>query len=131
MDLEAFSEYAEGNFEIDRKVDEMQVEMARGKDVVVDSRLSAWFIEDPDLKVCLTASAKERARRIGERDSLPMEEAIRRVQEREESERRRYLEIYGIEIRNPEVYDIVVNSETYRPEEIVAIVRKALKVRRG
>ena len=131
MELETFSQRAEADSEIDRKIDKMQVEMARGKDIVVDSRLSAWFIENPDLKVCLTASARERARRIGERDSIPMEEAIRRVQEREESERKRYLEIYGIEIRNPEIYDIVVNSETYRPEEIVTIVAKALEVRLG
>jgi len=128
MDLEAYSKLAEEDHGVDRAVDEMQVRLSRGKDVVVDSRLSAWMIEDPDLKVCLVARFEERARRIAERDGLSTEEAIRRVKEREESERRRYKQIYNIDVRDMEVYDIVVNSGTYLPGEIVEIVRKALDV---
>jgi len=126
MDLEAFSKKAERDHQIDRRVDEMQVRLARGKDMVVDSRLSAWMIKRPDLRVCLVAGFEERAKRIAERDGLSTEEAIRRVREREESERLRYKQIYNIDIGDMEVYDIVINSATYLPDEIVAIVRKAL-----
>jgi cytidylate kinase len=126
MDLETFSKRAEGDHAIDRRLDRMQVRLARGKEIVVDSRLSAWMIKKPDLKVCLVAGFEERAKRIAERDGLSTEEAIRRVREREDSERRRYRQIYNIDIGDVEVYDIVVNSGTYLPEEIVAIVRKAL-----
>lgn len=128
MDLETFSKRAEGDRAIDRRLDRMQVRLARGKDIVVDSRLSAWMIKKPDLKVCLVAGFEERAKRIAERDGLSTEEAIRRVREREDSERRRYRQIYNIDIGNMEVYDIVINSGTYLPDEIVGIVRKALDV---
>ncbi len=128
MDLETFSKYAEGNHEIDRKIDEMQVEMARGKDIVVDSRLSAWVIGEADLKVCLVASRVERSRRIAERDGLDMEQAISRVSEREKSERLRYRDIYDIDVGSLEVYDLIVNSGTYLPHEIVTIARKALEI---
>jgi cytidylate kinase len=128
MDLEKFSKYAEGSHEIDRKVDAMQVEMARGKDSVVDSRLSAWVIKDADLRICLVADRPERSRRIAERDGLSEEEALRRVAERERSESLRYKEIYDIDVGNFEVYDLVVNSATFLPEEIVTIARKALGI---
>ncbi len=128
MDLEAFSRRAEEDHEIDRKIDEMQAQMASGRDVVVDSRLSAWMIEGPDLRVYLVAEFEERARRVADRDGLSMEEAIRRVSEREKSERLRYKEIYDIDMGSMEVYDLVINSGTYLPEEIVAIARTALEV---
>ena len=126
MDLETFSKHAEGNHEIDRQIDDMQVEMSRGGDFVVDSRLSAWVIKDPDLKICLAASRGERARRVSERDCVPMEQAIRLVSEREESERRRYREIYGIDIADTSVYDIIINSGTFLPDEILKIARVAI-----
>jgi cytidylate kinase len=131
MTLVEFSRLAEEDHEIDRQLDRSQTEMARGRDVVVDSRLSAWMVEDPDLKICLTAEFKERARRVADRDSVPMEEAIRLVSEREKSERRRYSEIHGIDIGDVEVYDLTVNSGKYLPEEILKIVREALGIVQG
>ena len=127
MDLGEFSMQAERDHEIDHKIDKMQIEMARGKDIVVDSRLCSWVIEEADLKVGLIAKFEERARRIAERDGLSKEEAIKRVSEREGSEKRRYEEIYDIDIGNMEVYDVVINSGTYSPDKIVTIVCKALE----
>lgn len=131
MDLEEFSRLAEANHDMDRKIEDMQTKMARGRDIVVDSRLGAWVINDPDLRVCLTAGLSERARRVAERDEISKEQAIRLVSQRQESEKRRYLEIYGINIADMEVYDLVVNSGTYLPEEIVSIVSRALELVRA
>jgi cytidylate kinase len=131
MDLEAFSQLAEGNHEIDREIDEMQVEMSRGKDVVVDSRLSAWVIEEPDLRIYLAVDRNERARRVSERDDIPMEQAIKLVTEREESERRRYREIYDIDVTDIGVYDIIINSGTFLPDDILKIALTALDAVRG
>jgi len=131
MDLEEFSRLAEGNHEIDREIDDMQVEMSRGKDVVVDSRLSAWVIEKPDLKIYLAVDRDERARRVSERDGIPMEQAIKLIAEREDSERKRYREIYDIDVTDIGVYDIVINSGTFLPGDILEITLKALDIVRG
>jgi cytidylate kinase len=131
MDLETFSRLAEGNHDIDREIDDMQVEMSRGKDVVVDSRLSAWVIEKPDLKIYLAVDRDERARRVSERDGIPMEQAIKLVTEREDSERKRYKEIYNIDVMDIGVYDIIVNSGTFLPGDILEIALKALDIVRG
>ncbi len=46
MTVEEFSQYAEENPEIDRLIDHTQKEMAeKEKDVVVEGRLSGWFIK--------------------------------------------------------------------------------------
>jgi len=128
MRLEEFSKLAETDHDIDRRIEDMQIRMARGRDVVVDSRLGAWVIEDPDLRVCLIARLEERARRVAERDGITEEQAISLVSQREESERKRYLDIYGIDTTDMEVYDLVVNSGTYLPQEIVSIVSSALEL---
>ncbi len=128
LGLEEFSRKAENDHEIDRKVDAYQVEQARGKNVVVDSRLSAWLLGKADLRVSLIADRRTRAQRVARRDEISEEEAINRVGEREQSEKRRYLEVYDIDISDMSVYDLVINSGTYLPREIVDIVCHALEI---
>ena len=127
MSLEEFSRYAEAHDEIDRMIDEEQVRQAQEGDVVVDSRLGAWMIDDADLKVCLIASLEERARRAAGRDGLEPEEARRKVAEREKSEKKRYREFYGIDVTELERFDLIVNSETFSPDQIFNIVVAALQ----
>lgn len=126
MELGEFSKHAEGDHEIDRRIEEMQVEKSRGGDIVVDSRLSAWVVENPDLRIYLSVGRPERARRVSQRDGIPMEQAINLVSERELSERKRYKEIYGIDVTDIGVYDIIINSGTFLPDEILKIARTAL-----
>ena len=127
MSLEEFSRYAEAHDEIDRMLDEEQVRQAQEGDVVVDSRLGAWMIDDADLKVCLIASLDERARRAAGRDGLEPEEARRKVAEREKSEKKMYREFYGIDVTELERFDLIVNSETFSPDQIFNIVVAALQ----
>ena len=127
MSLEEFSRYAERNDEVDRMLDAEQVRQAHNGDVVVDSRLGAWMIQDADLRVCLVASLEERARRAATRDGLNADEARRRLVEREQSERRRYRQYYGIDMDRIESFDLVVNSETFSPNQILEIVTAALE----
>jgi cytidylate kinase len=126
MELREFSKHAEGDHDIDRRIEEMQVEKSRGGDVVVDSRLSAWVVENPDLRIYLSVGRPERARRVAQRDGIPMEQAINLVSEREMSERKRYKEIYDIDVTDIGVYDIIINSGTFLPDEILKIARTAL-----
>ncbi|MBU7004539.1 MAG: cytidylate kinase family protein [Theionarchaea archaeon] len=73
----------------------------------------------------------ERARRVSERDGIPMEQAIKLIAEREDSERKRYREIYDIDVTDIGVYDIVINSGTFLPGDILEITLKALDIVRG
>jgi len=47
---------------------------------------------------------------------------MERVKIREESEKRRYREIYGINFEDLSIYDLVVDSNDLTPEEVVECI---------
>ena len=123
MDLVEFSKYAEQNPEIDRKIDEEIVRIVKSMDdVVVDSRLGGWMMHLHGIdafKVYIDASPDVRARRIMERDGGNFEKVLNDMLIREESEKKRYLDIYGIDFSRKDIYDLVINSDDLSPEEII------------
>ncbi len=130
MSLEEFSEYAKENPEIDRKLDEMQKELAeKEENVVVEGRLSGWFV-NAHLRVWLYCDKDRRYERIAKRENISFEEAKRRTEEREKLEKERYKKFYGIDLEDISIYDLAVNSGNFKPEEIVEIILKALELRR-
>jgi len=111
MDFVEFHKYAEANPEIDKKIDSMAIELAKGGNVVLEGHLTAWVVRPyADLCIYLKASRETRAKRVGVRDKKSYEEALREVTEREELNRRRYLSIYGIDIRDLSIFDLVLDT---------------------
>lgn len=125
MSLEEFGSLAKCNDDIDRKLDEEQKRIAKKKDnIILEGRLSG-FLLDADLKVWLKAPLKVRAERIAQRENKAVVKAMTEASEREECERERYLKYYNIDIRDLSVYDLVIDSTKWSPEEITEIVVKA------
>ncbi len=126
MDIVEFSKYAESNWDVDREVDRNLVEIAKSKDnIVVDSRLSGWLMHlngIPAFKVYVNASLPARVERIWNREDGDIEKVKDDTIYREESEKRRYREIYGIDFDDLSVYDLVVDSDNLSPEDVVRII---------
>jgi len=118
LTLAQFGRLAEQDQTIDRDLDRKQVEAARGGDVLIDSRLSGWLI-DGDLRVWLRAPLLVRAGRVAARDRTSLEEALRELNAREDSERRRYREIYQIDLTDLSRYHIIVDTGAWSAQEIV------------
>ncbi len=123
MSLVEFSRYAEKNPEIDYKIDDEIAKRAREmEDVVIDSRLSGWIMvrnEISAFKIFIDASSEIRSKRIQNRDGGDIEDVMRDMLIREESEKKRYKKLYGIDFDDKSIYDLVVNSNSMSPEEIV------------
>jgi len=127
MSLEEFGIVAKCNDEIDLKIDETQKKIAKEKDnIVLEGRLSG-FLVDADLKIWLKAPLRVRGERIAARECKPVSLAMSETMEREECERERYLNYYDIDIRDLSIYDIVLDSSRWKPEEINEIVSKAVE----
>lgn len=118
VSLAELAQVAERDPSIDRKLDSMQVEAARRGGILIESRLCGWLI-DADLRVWLRAALPVRAERVASRDSTSLEEASREIEAREASERRRYREIYQIDLTDLSRYHVVLDTGTWGPEEIV------------
>ncbi|EQD63106.1 cytidylate kinase, partial [mine drainage metagenome] len=99
MDVEAFGRFAEAHPEVDRELDSAMQRLAR-PGVVLDGRIQAALCRrrgTPVYSIVVTADEAERARRVALRDGQPLEESLRRIRERAESERGRYRRFYDLD----------------------------------
>lgn len=127
MTLAEFGELAKQNPDIDHEVDRRQTQFAKDNDnILIESRLSGWMVENADIKILLTASQKCRSARIAEREDISPEKSYVLTVERERCEALRYREYYGIDILSQEPFDIVINTEKYGPEQVFAIASAAV-----
>ncbi|MCL6554231.1 MAG: AAA family ATPase [Firmicutes bacterium] len=117
---------AEDDPTIDRDLDRLQGELARGGPCVVESRLSGWMVE-ADLKVWLDAPLEIRAARVSGRDGAHPEEARRQLQVRERSEWSRYKALYGIEFSDRSPYHLVIDTSRWAPEVIVDVLERCVR----
>jgi CMP/dCMP kinase len=128
MSILEFSKLAETDPKIDKELDERQKRITSG-DCIIDSRLAA-FVLKPDLKIWLTTSLNVRASRLASRDEKSPEEGLREVREREASERKRYMEIYGYDLNDLSIYDLIINTGLFDVEPTVQICSKAIDSQR-
>ena len=129
MSLIEFSKLAEFDDKIDELIDQRQRELAKGGNVIVDSRLGGWLI-DADIKIWLKASLKERARRVAMREDKDFETALEETKIREISEFKRYKDLYGIDLDDLSIYDLVINTELWSPEVIAQTIKNLIKKKR-
>ena len=129
MSVLEFSEFAEGNDDIDKEIDKRQALKAKeADDLIVEGRLSGFFVENADLKLWLVTPFDVRSKRISEREDKSVEVAKDEIIIREESEALRYMEIHNIDIKNMDIYDLIINTDTFNPEKVSEIIIQTLKV---
>ncbi|MFQ6050395.1 MAG: (d)CMP kinase [Candidatus Hydrothermarchaeota archaeon] len=125
MTLEELSKTAEEDHSIDIELDNLQKKIAKEGNVVLEGRLSGWMVNG-DIKIWLKAPIEVRAKRVAKRDNLGMKEALEKIKIRELSERKRYKEIYNIDIDDLSIYDIILSTEKWSPEILVKITEICL-----
>ncbi len=114
---------AENDFSIDRAVDEESIKEARKGNVVVEGHLSAWILKDlADVKIYLKADLNTRAQRLSGRDNKTLVDAINEIRIREESNRKRYLAIYGIDINDLSIFDLIIDTTYIKADKVVDLV---------
>lgn len=119
------SRVAEAGDEIDREIDARTVHLAeQGGDFVMDARLGWHFIPD-SVKVFLEVDplvAAERifeARRRSEVENVTLEQTRLAVHDRTESERKRYLDYYGVDYGEHDNYDLVIDTSKLPIDQVV------------
>jgi cytidylate kinase len=127
MSLEEFSSYVENHPEVDRMIDERTVEEAKRDGVLIDARLAGWMAKDADIKILLTTPLEDRVRRIARREKRKYEEVLKETRAREESEVERFKKLYGIDVHDISVFDVVLNTELWPAEETAGILEKAVE----
>jgi len=130
LSLEELGRLAEADPEIDRSLDravyeEIESNASNGRNVVVDGRIQAYLLAQRHvecLKVLIDAPLDVRAERIAGREEKSVEASKREITARERSERARYKSIYGIDLKDSRLFDVVIDSARKTPDEIVALI---------
>ncbi len=130
-ELEVADFTAKASDEFVKGFDNEVVQMAQSHEsCVLSTWLAPWMIKDATLKVWLDASLEERARRWSRIYNKGFEEAKRMVNDKDQSEIASIKRIYGIDLNDRSIFDIIINTEAIginEAAEIVCIAAKASK----
>ena len=125
MSLEEFGKYCENNENIDKELDEKQLNILKKGDIILEGRLAGWIAHKNNiqgLKIMLNADFETRIKRIIEREDGEYNKRLREILEREKSEEKRYRKYYNIDIKDTSIYDLIIDSSNKKPEEIIEII---------
>ena len=121
VSLEAFNALSEKDHSIDRELDAKMAEYARQGAAVLEGRLAGFMAlqEGVDaLKVWLTASDEVRARRVAQRESKDSNAVLQLNRSRQGSDAKRYRAIYGFDLNDTTIYDLILDSDDQGPEAL-------------
>lgn len=123
MTLPEFNALAEGDHAIDRELDRQMLEHAKRGNAILEGRLAGFFARQesiPALKVYLTAADSVRAQRVAEREGSDWQERLEANRARHDSDAKRYKEIYGFDLDDTSIYDLLIETDSQTPEAIAA-----------
>jgi cytidylate kinase len=130
MSLPLFGRYAADHPEVDVELDTRLAARARAGRVVIESRLAGWIARHEALASIATwldCAPRIRAQRVAGREGVSIERALADNAERQRVERDRYLALYGIDLADLSIYDLVLDSGVLEPaalaDRIVAAVQ--------
>ena len=132
MTVTELNKYMETHPEIDHEIDDGIAALSdMDKFLIIDSRM-AWHFTRGTFKVYLSCDIETSALRImnanrrGEH-SATLEETIEATRTRRESEKKRYLEQYGVNIKDLSNYSLIVDTSNATPEEVAECIITAFE----
>ena len=96
---------------------------------VVESRLCGWWAHNMEidcLRVWISVSDEERARRIQTREGGSFEERLLESRQRQEDDNQRYLELYEIDMEDMSPYNLIIEADNLDANEVFSIVSEEL-----
>ncbi len=99
------------NYEFDKKVDEKLKDIFLKGNVVITSYTLPWLVKD-GVKIWLTGSQENCAKRMQVRDNMPLSDALSIVKKRYEENKNLYKKLYGFDFGDDlSVFDIKINTD--------------------
>src|SRR3989338_3238004 len=113
-------------------IENLQIKIAKKGNIVICGKLSIFALRNiPSIKIWLECSLEERAKRTSERDKINVEEAIKKITEREKMEDVEWEKIYSINRRNQQKWaNLVVDTRKMTKEQTVEFILKKIKLSR-
>lgn len=121
MSINEFVEFANSHPNIDREIDDRQIEIASVKSVVLEGRLAgilAFNNKILSIKIWLDAPLDVRAKRVTNREKKSLEIIKKEIHERDKSDLIRYNKIYNFDLNDFSYYTKIIDTTKNKPDEI-------------
>jgi predicted cytidylate kinase len=131
MSLDEFGKFADNNPEIDRRLDEKQLEYGRMGNIILEGRLSGCIMKINNIdsfKILLIADLDTRVKRIMNRENKSYEQVRTEIETRESGEVERYKKLYNLDYKDHSHYDVIIDTTNLTPEQIVIKIIENLKL---
>ena len=134
ISLIRLNKLAEKDNSIDFELDDKLKELGKLKNnFVVDGRLAAFFIPNAEMRIFLETDDKVRAERVlkdrRHQEKGNLNEVLKNIKDREESERIRYRQYYGIDYTNRKLYNLMIDTTKLAPDEVVGRIIRFMEKR--
>lgn len=130
MSLPAFGAHAMTHPAVDIELDTRLAARAAKGHVVIESRLAGWVARVDGLNavtVWVDCAPEVRARRVAGREGITVAQALAENTERQQVERDRYVALYGIDLADLSIYDLVLDSGLLQPDEVAGAIVDAAR----
>ena len=118
---QSFLEKRQKDSSMDRALDKKLLEIAKKGNVVLDSWTMPWLCKD-GFKIWLNTSAKERAKRVANRDGLPEKEVLAKILERDKKTAQIYEKLYGFKIgKDFSPFQLLINADKLKEKQVFEI----------
>lgn len=132
LTIEELNKIGETEDWTDKEADDYQKEYGERYDnFIVEGRLAYHFIPD-SIKIFLDADLREAAERVwndprpDEAKRASVEDEMKAMADRIESDKKRYLKYYGVDPYDKKKFDIVIDSTNVSREETLKILEKKI-----
>ncbi|MDI6806361.1 MAG: cytidylate kinase family protein [Candidatus Aenigmarchaeota archaeon] len=113
---------------IDYMMDRKSLELAMRGGCVIVARLAGWVAGRwADAKILYVAPINVRAKRVARKEGISINEAKKRIRSRDIDDRKKYKKIYGIDLQDKSIYDIIIDNSKISLEEGKKIVVRSTK----
>jgi len=116
MSLEEFGQLCTSNLEVDRELDEILKErMLSETSEIIESRLAGWWAYQLNIdcvRVWLSVSPEERARRVTQREGISIEVAHKANELRRSVDLSRFQELYGLNPEDTTPYTHIIEASS-------------------
>ncbi len=113
---------------LDKCMDDATRREAKKGSVVLDGQLAGWMAgEFADIRIYLTASMDIRVSRLASRDGVSLSEAKRELLHREKAEKERYKSLYGIDVGDLSIYEVILDTSFLRLESVKTVLKTIVR----
>jgi predicted cytidylate kinase len=89
---------------------------------VVTTWLGPWLVKDATMRIWLSASVEERAKRHAGDMGISVDKAKAYIREKDELTVNAFKEIYSIDVKDHAFFDMMINTERLNLDESVSII---------